>query len=222
MTDTIHWVAIRRTYMLRYNITTPKGPDMRQSRPTRPLSAIPMPFQNIDRQDCFIVQQERHLGQDIMQAAALWNAHGPDLFLHRGTIEILETELRTFLPAGTQALADDALNLACRYQRLSGTAEIRFRLEKVRHDSCRRFHVDHVPLRLLCTYTGPGVQWKHADSEIIHDTPACWITLLKGRLYPGWSTKGAVLHRSPPISDLPVPVTRLLLTLDHPDACGMG
>ncbi|MBL7234394.1 DUF1826 domain-containing protein [Komagataeibacter oboediens] len=195
---------------------------MRQSCPTRVPPAIPMPFQNIDRTDCFIVQEERHTEQEIMQAAALWNAHGPDLFLRRGSIEILETQLGALLPAGTKALAEDALNLVRRYQRLSGTAEIRFRLEKVRHDSCRRFHVDHVPLRLLCTYTGPGVQWKYADSETIYETPAGWITLLKGQLYPGWSTKGAVLHRSPPISDRPVPVTRLLLTLDHPDACGMG
>ncbi|CAM3177259.1 hypothetical protein CFR75_16315 [Komagataeibacter xylinus] len=195
---------------------------MRQACPTRPFSTILMPFQNIDRHDCFIVQQERHMGQDMMQAAALWNAHGPALFLRRGTIEMLESALQALLPAGTQALAEDALRLARRYQRLSGTPEIRFRLEKISHDSCRRFHVDHVPLRFLCTYTGPGVQWKYADSDTIHETPAGWITLLKGRLYPGWSTKGAVLHRSPPISALTVPVTRLLLTLDHPDACGMG
>ncbi|GCE81829.1 hypothetical protein MSKU3_3304 [Komagataeibacter oboediens] len=75
---------------------------MRQSCPTRPFSTILMPFQNIDRHDCFIVQQERHLGQDIMQAAALWNAHGPALFLRRGTIEMLESALQALLPAGTQ------------------------------------------------------------------------------------------------------------------------
>ncbi|MFT8791427.1 DUF1826 domain-containing protein [Komagataeibacter saccharivorans] len=195
---------------------------MRSACPTRQHLAIPAPFQDIDRSDCFIVQEERHMGQDVTQAAASWNAHGPDLFLRRGTIKILETGLRAVLPAGTQALVEDALKLARRYQRLSGTAELRFRLEKIPHDSCRRFHVDQVPLRFLCTYTGPGVQWKYADSETIHETPAGWITLLKGRLYPGWSTKGAVLHRSPPLSDLLVPVTRLLLTLDHPDACGMG
>lgn len=103
---------------------------MRQSCPTRPFSTILMPFQNIDRHDCFIVQQERHLGQDIMQAAALWNAHGPALFLRRGTIEMLESALQALLPAGTQALAEDALRLARRYKRLSGTPEIRFRLER--------------------------------------------------------------------------------------------
>ena len=102
---------------------------MRPSCPTRPFSTILMPFQNIDRHDCFIVQQERHLGQEIMQAAALWNAHGPDLFLHRGTIEILQTELRTFLPAGTQALADDALNLARRYQGSRHESVLYVRLE---------------------------------------------------------------------------------------------
>lgn len=62
---------------------------MRQSCPTCVPPAIPMPFQNIDRTDCFIVQEERHTEQEIMQAAALWNAHGPDLFLRRGALKFL-------------------------------------------------------------------------------------------------------------------------------------
>ncbi|WP_159263228.1 hypothetical protein [Komagataeibacter xylinus] len=33
MTDTIHSVAIRQTYMLRYNITIPKGPRHEPSLP---------------------------------------------------------------------------------------------------------------------------------------------------------------------------------------------
>ncbi len=195
---------------------------MRQACPTRQRFAVPAPFQNIDRPDCAIAQEPRLLTQDLRQAAATWITHGPDLFLSRSTIEILETELRQIMPADTQPLLDDTLALARRYRRLSDTAEIRFRLEKISHDSCRCFHTDNVPLRLLCTYTGPGVQWKHAENDTIHETPAGWLTLLKGRLHPGWSADAAILHRSPPLSGLGTPLTRLLLTLDHPDACGMS
>ncbi|MFS3134025.1 DUF1826 domain-containing protein [Gluconacetobacter sacchari] len=195
---------------------------MGQACPTRQRFAVPPAFRTIDRLDGPIAQEPRRPSRDIERAAALWIDHGPDLFLSRGTAEILETELRPLAPLGTRALIDDTLALARRYQRLSGTAEIRFRLERISDDSCRCFHVDTVALRLLCTYAGPGVQWKYHDGETVHETPAGWLTLLKGRLYPGWSMDGAVLHRSPPIAGLAPPVTRLVLTLDHPDACGMG
>lgn len=180
------------------------------------------PFQNLAFPDCHIIQQPRLLGETLERAAATYVSHGPELFLSRGTVEILETELQKQLPPDTRPLLDDALALARRYRQLSGTAEIRFRLEKITTDSCRRFHMDNVPLRLLCAYAGPGVQWKQVDDGILHETPTGCVTLLKGLQFPGRSEKGAVLHRSPPLSSLAIPVTRLLLTLDHPDACGMG
>ncbi|MFT9256838.1 MAG: DUF1826 domain-containing protein [Acetobacter sp.] len=195
---------------------------MRQACPTRQLFAAPPPFHTIRNPACSMVQEPRQLSEDLRKAAALWTAQGPRLFLKRGSTEILETELIALMPAGAQALIHDMLALAHRYQALSDTREIRFRLEKIDHDSCCRFHVDTVPLRLLCTYTGPGVQWKHNDSETVHETPEGWLTLLKGRLYPGWSADTSVLHRSPPLSGHAKPLTRLLLTLDHPDACGMN
>ncbi|GBQ20957.1 hypothetical protein AA0472_0299 [Acetobacter estunensis NRIC 0472] len=195
---------------------------MRQACLTRErIAAAPAPFQNITFPDCHIIQEPRVLMKGIRQAAALYIAYGPPLFLSRGSVEALETELPPFMPGDMRPLMDDTLTLARRYQRLSGTDEIRFRLEKIKDDSCRCFHVDNVPLRLLCAYAGPGVQWHHAGEEDVHETPTGYITLLKGRLYPGWSEEGSVRHRSPPLSTLNAPVTRLLLTLDHPDACGM-
>lgn len=195
---------------------------MRQACPTRQHLAIPAPLHAITCPDHSITQEPRQLGAELHHAAQLWVAQGPDLFLSRGSVEMLETELQPLMSGPLHPLLADMLALARRYQRLSGTAELRFRLEKITHDSCSRFHVDNVPLRLLCTYTGPGVQWKQPESDTIHTTPTGWLSLLKGRQYPNWSASTAVLHRSPPLSGLATPVTRLLLTLDHPDACGMA
>lgn len=195
---------------------------MRPACPTRQLFAVPPPLEHISRPDCPIAQEPRQLSNPLKDAVARWVSHGPTLFLSRGTVEILETELQPLMPAGTLLLVEDMLALARRYQQVSGVHELRFRLEKIDHDSCRRFHVDQVPLRMLCTYAGPGVQWRHASDQLIHKTPTGWLTLLKGRLYPGWDAAQAVLHRSPPLSGLKMPVTRLLLTLDHPDVCGMN
>ncbi|MFT8892523.1 MAG: DUF1826 domain-containing protein [Acetobacter papayae] len=193
---------------------------MRQACPTRQLFAVPPPLEHISRPDCPIAQEPRQMSQPVKDAAARWVSHGPELFLSRGTVEIIETELQPVMPASTQPLVEDMLALARCYQQVAGIHELRFRLEKIDHDSCRRFHVDYVPLRLLCTYVGPGVQWRHASDQLVHKTPAGWLTLLKGKLYPGWEAERAVLHRSPPLSVLKAPVTRLLLTLDYVDACG--
>ncbi|WP_242010160.1 DUF1826 domain-containing protein [Acetobacter conturbans] len=102
-------------------------------------------------------------------------------------------------PPGSEVLVEDMLDRVRLYQRLTGVGNVRFPLERIFGDSCRRFHVDHVTLRLLCTYASPGVQWKFTDAHAIHETKAGVVTVLKGLCSPGWSETGAVLHHSPPL-----------------------
>lgn len=55
-------------------------------------------------------------------------------------------------------LIDDVVALVERFAAIARAAAIEVRLEAVDHDSCWRFHRDHVGLRLNATYRGPGTQ----------------------------------------------------------------
>jgi len=76
---------------------------------------------------------------------------------------------------------------------------------------CPRFHVDHVPLRLICTYAGPGSEWLATpDALQVNRLARGDVALLKGEKWLGNEGAGLV-HRSP---QLPEGQRRLMLTLD--------
>lgn len=194
---------------------------MTESCPTRQQMNVLGALKDIQQPDRHIAVVERSLSLPLQAAIEAWLAHAPRLFLTRGTPETIEREIAGIMPVGAHWLLHDVLNLAHQYRTFSQTQELRVRLEIITGDSCRRFHVDNVPLRLLCTYAGPGVQWRYQDEETIQETRPGAITLLKGLKFPGWSEERAILHRSPPLSSCAFSTQRLLLTVDHPDACGM-
>lgn len=194
---------------------------MTDSCPTRQQMNVLSALKDIQQPDQHIVVVERSIGTPLQAAIEAWLAYAPRLFLTRGTPETIEREIADIMPVDAHWLLRDILTLAHQYRTFSHTQELRVRLEIIIGDSCRRFHVDNVPLRLLCTYAGPGVQWRYQDEEAIHQTNTGAITLLKGLKFPGWSEERAILHRSPPLSACSTPTQRLLLTVDHPDACGM-
>lgn len=120
-------------------------------------------------------------------------------------------------PAPTE-LAADVLWLARVFAAIARQEHVRIRLEGVTHDSCRRFHLDSVGLRLLCTYRGAGTQWTMCgpDCAAPHQVPACAVALLKGSRHDPPPPAGC-LHRSPPVSRLPENRrARLLLCIDEP------
>lgn len=109
------------------------------------------------------------------------------------------------------------------------------RLRTLDRPMCPKFHVDHVPCRMVSTYGGIGTEWLEdrvvdrsklginthdlndrqagviLDESSIHQMPAYSVGLLKGSNWAGNELHGAV-HRSPkPSEDCP---RRLLLTLD--------
>ncbi len=114
------------------------------------------------------------------------------------------------------------LRLLCEgFARISGSERFRFAAGPVDHDNCRKFHVDHVRLRLVTTYVGPGTEWVH-ESDVAHealdhpddcpcDDPFALVRnregvmrastgdllVMKGELFGG-SVRGQV-HRSPPM-----------------------
>jgi hypothetical protein len=148
----------------------------------------------------------------VLRAAGAPLALLPDL--ERAAARLPSGPWRDFLLA-------DILDLAHGFARIAATATLRLRLEAIDDDACRRFHVDRVRARLLCTYRGAGTELAHPapageTPEPLERLPAGTVTILRGTL---WSPREAtgLLHRSPPFGR--DDTTRLLLVLDPGDAC---
>jgi hypothetical protein len=132
------------------------------------------------------------------------------------------------------ALVDDVNGLIDMFCCLFDLNQVGLRLTVLREAMCPKFHVDHVPCRLVTTYGGLGTQWlpNHtvnraklgigsaglSDQESglygkesdIRQMAAADVALLKGAGWQGNQNAGLV-HRSPRI---PPGESRLLLTLD--------
>ncbi|MFC6336045.1 DUF1826 domain-containing protein [Pseudomonas sp. CCM 7891] len=107
---------------------------------------------------------------------------------------------------------------------LLGAKRIGVRLRLLDKAMCPRFHVDHVPVRLITTYAGIGSQWlregvmdrRHlgqtsAEPEDGIEQVRCGeVVLLKGEKWHGNEGFG-LIHRSPQLN---ANERRLILTLD--------
>lgn len=122
-------------------------------------------------------------------------------------------------PGGAERdrLCDDIAALAAIFASIVDARYLRLRLARVNTDSCRRFHVDAIHARLVCTYRGPGTQYglstDGAEPSRIYQVPTGAPILLRGTLWPGEAT--GLMHRSPPIERMGI--TRLVLVLDMVD-----
>lgn len=73
-----------------------------------------------------------------------------------------------------------------------------YRLELVNQQTCPKFHVDRVFLRVLQTFVGPTTQYCLVNSQTtVMSAPVGSIVFLKGLLNPTYSQQ--LLHRSPPM-----------------------
>ncbi|MBD8096862.1 DUF1826 domain-containing protein [Pseudomonas fluorescens] len=107
---------------------------------------------------------------------------------------------------------------------LLGARRIGVRLRLLDKAMCPRFHVDHVPVRLITTYAGVGSQWLREGvmdrrrlsqpdaepSERIEHIHCGEVALLKGTKWHGNEHHG-LIHRSPALK---ANERRLILTLD--------
>ena len=112
-------------------------------------------------------------------------------------------------------LIEDIAMLAERFAGLMQATYVRLRLQTVTTNACRKFHLDAITGRLVCTYRGQGTQYgtsvKGEEPEHICTTPTGAPILLRGTLWPPKPAVG-LLHRSPPIEG--TGETRLVLVLD--------
>ncbi|RZA07637.1 MAG: DUF1826 domain-containing protein [Proteobacteria bacterium] len=141
---------------------------------------------------------------------------------------LLDEELN-LSAADSEAFYEDIKAVAVRFMKVARSPGIGIRLERINNDNCRLFHIDHVPLRLISTYFGPGTEWLPNEHVIRHglgkgsdalvrkgDAPIerfglGWIGILKGERYPG-NRGRALVHRSPPLPGNGKP--RVLLRID--------
>ena len=117
-----------------------------------------------------------------------------------------------------ERLVDDIAALADIFAWLMRARWLRLRLDVVTTNACRRFHVDAVRARLICTYRGHGTQYgistDGAEPARVFTAPTGAPILLRGTLWPE-HPRTRLLHRSPPIEG--TGETRLLLVLDPVD-----
>ena len=106
-------------------------------------------------------------------------------------------------------------NLTDLFADLMQARYLRLRLQAVKNDACRKFHIDAVTARLICTYRGVGTQYGISrdgnDPAQVFTAPTGSPVVLRGTLWPPERHTG-LLHRSPPIEG--TNETRLVLVLD--------
>lgn len=81
---------------------------------------------------------------------------------------------------------------------------LRLRLDVITTNACKKFHIDYLDARLICTYRGTGTQFgiaedNEAEPQTISQAPTGAPMLMRGKK---WPTQPNInfLHRSPPIA----------------------
>ncbi len=134
-------------------------------------------------------------------------------------------------------LLEDIGRLVELFRGASGMERVRVRLTRVVDAACAAFHVDSLPLRMLCTYHGDGMQWvpddaacrrqlgirgrslRRANAAIVPDParietlPRWHAGIFKGRTHPEGGAL-ALIHRSAPQCCERHPRIRLVLDVD--------
>lgn len=117
-------------------------------------------------------------------------------------------------PERTQ-LIDDIAALADIFAAQMKAPKLHLRLEAITTNACKKFHIDAVMARLICTYRGAGTQYGISPNgeapTRVFDAPTGAPILLTGTEWPS-PCKTGLLHRSPPIEGSGE--TRLVLVLD--------
>ena len=120
-------------------------------------------------------------------------------------------------------LIADIAKLVQVFSRITASAHVDVRLERVDDDACWKFHRDSVDARLLTTYRGPTTEWvqpEHGERAILEQQsftgPLEHLDVHDVALFKGTKaeTGRGIVHRSPPI--VGTGCTRLLLCLNEP------
>lgn len=201
--------------------------------PQQVLGASPAVLAEVLRDDVNLSVWQRRLPAQLEDFCTLLLASGEALAESR-VIDFsadwhssLEDLARSFAGVeGHAAFVADVVWLVEAFSELLDAQRVGLRLRVLDKAMCPRFHVDHVPVRLVSTYAGVASQWleegamdrrrlgdpaaEPGDSTRIHALQAGDVALLKGERWEGNEGAG-LIHRSP---QPPAGGRRLMLTLD--------
>lgn len=112
-------------------------------------------------------------------------------------------------------LKSDISDLAKRFAEIMQVPYLRLRLDVIDTNACRKFHIDAIHARLICTYRGTGTQYgnapRGAEPKRVFTATTGAPMIMRGTLWPE-KPSAHMLHRSPPIAG--TGETRLVLVLD--------
>ena len=166
------------------------------------------------------------LDRKPLQASVDWLAELPCQALPEERIVLkpsdVEARVEGLMPVCAQAdnlarswLIQDIATLAQGFAKLMEAPYLRLRLDPIKTNACRKFHIDAVTARLVCTYRGQPTQYGMGDAQRkvaeFASVPEACPVILRGTRWTG-DAPTDLLHRSPPIEG--TGETRLLLVLD--------
>ena len=202
-----------------------------------PIGPLPSILTDIYQPEHNIAIWQRALSTDLQYNVELLMQQAESLSLAlpvtpADAAELLYDKLADY--AGTKVLSEDIALIVDMFCCLFDAQEVGVRLTILDKPMCPKFHVDHVPCRLVTTYAGSATQWLSnqgldrtklgagslgqpddcsglfAKESVIHQMAAGDVALLKGSGWEGNENNGLV-HRSPEY----IPnERRLLLTID--------
>lgn len=119
-------------------------------------------------------------------------------------------------PAGRarDQLVDDIAMLAEVFTGLMQPRWLRLRIDVTTTNACRRFHVDAMTTRLICTYPQYEISTDEGDPHRVFTVPTGAPILLRGSHWPE-TPRARLLHRSPPVEG--TGAVRSVLVLDPID-----
>jgi len=186
----------------------------RRTRTSSPIVSgfLPCVMERIHSSDIGLVIWRRFTRLNLLVSASTVLMGQPFTLTVTDTPDVAARRLCRDLTLFHWALYRDFRQLARRFAALTASSVVRMRLEHVIDDSCRKFHVDAVGLRLLCTYAGPGTEWIDPGGKIRRMT-TMEVAIFKGSAFPAAGPR--ILHRSPPLSSGAfVGQSRLVLCID--------
>jgi len=129
------------------------------------VSKDPDVLKEITRSGVSLALWQRPVQTEIArEIASLEAPHLPDK-RHKATLASLDGNVCELLlqrgldPQAFRHLRADMKMLAYQLWQASGSRRFIFRLVTIAGNECHRFHLDRTPLRLICTYQGPGTEW---------------------------------------------------------------
>ena len=218
-----------RVACFNFDVLLPR-PDVTPQFSPLPVSATPIfrgasieSLNQIKHPDIDMVILEREVPNAIESALAELSGKLVDnQRFHLGIKDVRDGVLQVFKDwnfnndAITNWIANDVENLATQFAKTMDVSDLLLRVELVEDNACRKFHIDNVKARLICTYMGPGTEYGLAPrGEIpasIQSIPTGLPALFKGKIFDG-AANPQVVHRSPQVNG--TGISRLVIVINE-------